>query len=104
MSVDIKIAPETVTAYLVGELDHHNISKIRKEIDYTIERSNPLEVVLDFTGVTFMDSSGIGLIMGRYKLAGELGAKVVVTGVTPSTAKVMKIAGLEQLVKIKVSQ
>ncbi len=102
MATDIKIAPDIVTAYLSGEIDHHNVAPMRREIDLMIEKNNPREVILDFSGVTFMDSSGIGLIMGRYKLAKEIGAVITITGVNSTTAKVMKVAGLEQLVTIKI--
>ena len=61
---------------ITEEIDDHNVKKIRGKADYEIERYMPKKVILDFDSVTFMDSAGIGLIIGRYKLANIIGAKV----------------------------
>ncbi|MEF9982954.1 MAG: STAS domain-containing protein [Oscillospiraceae bacterium] len=101
MSVSINIAPESITAYLNGEIDHHSAAVIRENIDSAIEKNRPNELMLDFSGVTFMDSSGIGLVMGRYKLMSEINGSVTLTGLNKTTEKIMKIAGLEKLVKLQ---
>ena len=62
-------------------------------------QNRPKQLILDFTGVGFMDSSGIGLVMGRYKLAQELGAELRLCGLTASTKRVMQIAGMDKLAK-----
>ncbi len=97
MAVEIKNTGEVLTAYLGGEIDHHSAAALRSEIDSAIELNMPTMVILDFSGVSFMDSSGIGLIMGRYKIVSKSGAKLHVSGVTPQNYKVMKLAGLERL-------
>ena len=97
MAVEIKSMGEVLTAYLSGEIDHHSAAFIRGEIDSEIELNMPSMVILDFSGVSFMDSSGIGLIMGRYKVISKMGGKLHVSGVTPQNYKVMKLAGLERL-------
>ena len=61
MSVEINVTGEVVTAYLAGELDHHTAKEMREAIDAAIELNMPTLVILDFKGITFMDSSGIGL-------------------------------------------
>ena len=97
MAVEIKTTGEVLTAYLGGEIDHHSAAGVRSEIDMAIELNMPSMVILDFSGVSFMDSSGIGLIMGRYKIVSKSGGKLHVSGVTPQNYKVMKLAGLERL-------
>ncbi len=97
MAVEIKNTGEVLTAYLSGEIDHHSAAGVRNEIDSAIELNMPSMVILDFSEVSFMDSSGIGLIMGRYKIVSKSGAKLHVRGVTPQNYKVMKLAGLERL-------
>lgn len=57
-----------LTVWLTGELDHHSARMMREQIDAAVERTRPSVLRLDFSGVGFMDSSGIGLIMGRYRL------------------------------------
>ena len=101
MSVEIEYSPEVVTAYLEGEIDHHTSKDIRARIDEAVQRQKPSLLILDFRDVTFMDSSGIGLIMGRYKLLQLIGGKLRVTNVTKQTSKVMKLAGLDRLAVIE---
>lgn len=97
MSVRIYLTEENMTAYLIGELDHHSAKAIREEIDDTAQRAHPQTLILDFKDVTFMDSSGIGLVMGRYSLMQELEGELRVTGQSSHIRKVMKLAGLDRL-------
>ncbi len=91
---------QILTAFIFGEIDHHTASSIRTEIDMRIEKEKPKELELDFAKVSFMDSSGIGLVMGRYKLMSEKGGVVRVLNPPPPIKRVMTIAGLNRLVKI----
>ena len=97
MPVRVYLTDENMTAYLMGEIDHHSAKAIREEIDETAGRAHPEELILDFKDVTFMDSSGIGLVMGRYALMQELGGTLRVTGQSAHIRKVMKLAGLDRL-------
>lgn len=98
MSVNLKIDENSVTACLYGEIDHHSAVKLREEIDCAVESSYPEVLVLDFGGVTFMDSSGIGLVMGRWKLMQALSGKVTIENAPPFIKKVMRMAGIEKLI------
>ncbi len=100
MSVKITVNGEVVTAFLDGEIDHHTASVMRNEIDAAVEKNIPTMLVLDFRDVSFMDSSGIGLVMGRYKVLKPLGAELHVTNTSPQIGKVMKLAGLDRLAKM----
>lgn len=101
MSVQIYLADEIMTAYLGGEIDHHSAKSIREEIDDTAQRARPDMLVLDFREVSFMDSSGIGLVMGRYSLMQELGGELKVVNLSGHIKKVMKLAGLDRLAVIE---
>lgn len=101
MSVEINVTGEVVTAYLSGELDHHTAKDMRESIDNAIELNMPSLLVLDFSGVTFMDSSGIGLVMGRYRNLQKTGASLHISGASQSIYKVMKLAGIEKLAKLE---
>lgn len=89
-----------LTAFLSGEIDHHSAKEIRKEIDINVQKLNPTNLYLDFSKVDFMDSSGIGLVMGRYKLQSERGGKVFIQNPPPLIKKVMLVAGINKLAKI----
>ena len=88
---------DTLTVYLSGELDHHGAGKLRDEIDMAIERAKPKELVLNFADIHFMDSSGIGFVMGRYRLMTSLGGTVRLTGLSDRMERVMRLAGLDRL-------
>lgn len=100
MSVKIQFDGETLYCQLNGEIDHHTTLPIRLDIDDRIENCRPQKTVLDFTDVTFMDSSGIGLVMGRYKLLSEFNGKLEVTGLSNNAYKVMRLAGLDRIATI----
>lgn len=101
MSVEINIKGEVMTAYLSGELDHHSAAAMREIIDSAAELNMPSLLVLDFSRISFMDSSGIGLVMGRYRNLAKRGAKLHISGTSPQIYKVMRLAGLERLATLE---
>lgn len=101
MAVEINVTGEVVTAYLSGELDHHTAKQMREAIDNAVELNMPSLLVLDFSGVSFMDSSGIGLVMGRYRNLQKTGAALHISGTSAGIYKVMKLAGIEKLAKLE---
>lgn len=101
MAVRIDQTEKVVTAYLLGDIDHHTAKDMREEIDSTIERVKPEILILDFKDVLFMDSSGIGLVMGRYKIMQTVGGSVQVTNTSSQIGKVMRLAGLDRLAVIQ---
>ena len=86
---------------LIGEVDHHTSEKIRKRADYEIEIHIPKKVIFDFSKVSFMDSSGIGMIIGRYKLVSMFGGKLVISNVNPITKKMLEMSGVLNIIKIE---
>jgi len=86
---------KTLTALLSGELDHHGASLLRETIDERISAAAPAVLILDFASVTFMDSSGIGLILGRHKLVSAMGGIVVVQNAPPNIKRTLAVAGIE---------
>lgn len=85
---------------ITEEIDDHSVQKIRRRADYEIERHMPRKVVFDFNCVTFMDSAGIGLVIGRYKFANLLGAKLEIANLTPSVKKIFEMSGMLKLIPI----
>ena len=82
------------------EIDDCSVQKIRRRADYEIERYMPRKVVFDFNSVTFMDSAGIGLIIGRYKFTNMLGGKLEVANLTQSVKKIFEMSGLLKLIPV----
>ena len=83
-----------------GEIDHHTAAAIRQGIDATLFEKRPKTLILDLSAVSFMDSSGLGLIMGRYSVMKELGGEMTVWNPSPETRAILTLAGMERLVKI----
>ncbi len=106
MNVTIESSGSVVIAYLIGEIDHHTAADVRKKIDDVINYKKPMHLILDFKNVTFMDSSGIGLVMGRYRLLQSLsiGTSLEIKNVTPQSKKIMELAGLGRVAVIREVQ
>ena len=100
MSIKINVTGEVVTAYLSGEIDHHTAKELRETIDNAVELNMPSLLVLDFKDVNFMDSSGIGLVMGRYRNLSKTGAELHITQAPPTILKMFKLAGIERLARV----
>ncbi len=101
MPVTFKIKKHILTAFIKGEIDHHTAPEIRECIDDAFVMTESAELlVLDFSDVTFMDSSGVGLVMGRYRLAAGSGKKLKVDNLSPRDYKIMKMSGIEKLAEI----
>lgn len=82
------------------EIDDHNVQKIRGKVDYEIERYMPKRIIFDFDSVSFMDSAGIGLMIGRYKFATMLGAKVEMINVQGNVKRIFEMSGILRLIPI----
>ena len=94
-------APKRIlTVFLSGELDHHTSRSIREQVDIAITKHRPALLVLDFSRVTFMDSSGIGLIMGRYRLISDFGGDILVANPPEGILKLLKLGSVERIVRI----
>ena len=100
MNIDIKSENGSAIAKLSGEIDHHNAKELRTQLDKFIISAQPPELIMDFKNITFMDSSGIGLIMGRSKLMKECGGRLEVRNSQPYIKRVLKLSGIERIVKI----
>ena len=100
--MDIKyIQEERMLVFNINEeLDHHIVESIRRKADYEIERYIPRKVIFNFDNVTFMDSAGIGLILGRYKSVSMLGGTLEITNTSEKLRKILTMSGLDKIINI----
>lgn len=91
---------KTLLVEITEEIDHHSTEKMRRLIDDDITRYMPRKVIFDFDSVTFMDSAGIGLIIGRYKFVNMLGGKLEVANLTESVKKIFEMSGILRLIPV----
>lgn len=80
------------------ELDHHTCSKIRNKIDSEIDFRLPKKLIFDFGDVGFMDSSGIGIVMGRYKNMKSIGGEAIIANTRPTIKRIFEMSGLNKIV------
>lgn len=85
-----------------SDIDHHSARRMREEIDRRLLEIRPHTLTLDFSSVGFMDSSGLGLILGRVERADGINASVMLTGLSPVIMKLIRLAGLERVKNLTV--
>lgn len=99
--LDTKYKNNILTVNLKGEIDHNSAAKLRTAIDSQINALRPKMLELDFSKVGFMDSSGIGLIMGRYRSMGLIGGKIKVVNVPENIGRIISLSGISALGVLK---
>ncbi len=97
----INVNGDILTARLDGEIDHHSAPSVRNTVDEAVFMYSPKKLVLDFSDITFMDSSGVGLIMGRYKLLSGKNGTVEVRGLKKRDKRIVEMSGLKKLIEIR---
>ena len=101
MKVKYNTLDKLLVLELTEEIDHHTTEKIRRRADYEIQRHIPRKTIFDFSGVTFMDSAGIGMVIGRYKVISMLGGKVAMINVKPNVRKIFEMSGILKIIPIE---
>ena len=96
-----KFSNGVLTIRLGGEIDHHSAVNVRTALDEEIARLRPQRTVLDLAEIEFMDSSGLGLIMGRYSLMQKLGGTLSVKSPNERLMKIFDLAGLGRIIQIE---
>lgn len=99
MEVLYEVRGENLYVYLPEELDHHNARIITEQSDWYIISNSLRNVIFNFKRTVFMDSSGIGVIMGRYKLVNGFGGEITVTNISEAIDRIFTISGLYKIVK-----
>ena len=94
MEMTYRAENRQLTISLKGELDHHAARGVMDSIDRCMEQNLPVKTVLDLGGLTFMDSSGIGVVMGRYNTVRIAGGNIYVTGCDPYVERLLEMAGI----------
>ena len=89
-----------LTLKIEEEIDEHATEKLRRKIDNEITRFLPRKVIFDFSNVTFMDSAGIGMLLGRYKIIKMLGGQLELLNVNKQIEKVFEISGILKIIPL----
>lgn len=100
MEIELTGEKRLLTVRIDGELDHHRADELRVSIERELRRTGAINVAFDFSEVTFMDSSGIGVIMGRYKTVRALGGRIVIFGMPKEIERIVRMAGIDNIADI----
>lgn len=92
---------DTLRVRLEGELDHCAAAKLRERLEARLEDRSIRRLHLDFSGVSFMDSSGIGMIIGRYKTMAARGGSVSASGLHPPVDRLFRMGGLHRIIEVE---
>ena len=98
-----KIKKGILVAKLTGELDHHTAGSVRDTLDRLIMGGTVKHILFDFSSLSMMDSSGVGMIIGRYKLISPDGGKISIFATGKNVLKLLKMSGVEKIAPIKES-
>jgi stage II sporulation protein AA (anti-sigma F factor antagonist) len=99
MGVKFSRKDYTLIVKVDGDLDHHEAEKVKRAIDEEYEKKNCTNIIFDFKNLAFMDSSGIGVIIGRYKKVKNNGGKVAIANVNQHLKKLIEVSGLLRIIK-----
>lgn len=99
MTISCSKKKDTLIARLDGELDHHHSDQVREELDNKLEDESIKNLVFDLENLRFMDSSGIGVFIGRYKKISKRGGKTCVANISPHLQKIIQLSGLLRIIK-----
>ena len=97
---DSEFTGDALKIKLRGELDHHSAVAIRTQIDDMIKSKRPQKLNIDMSVIDFMDSSGLGLIMGRYTLLGRLGGRLIIEHPSAAARRMITLAAMERVIEI----
>ncbi|WP_297436297.1 anti-sigma F factor antagonist [uncultured Clostridium sp.] len=100
MYIDFKSKGKLLIVELSGELDHHSAQEVRTKVDDRLDRLDVKKLIFDFSEVSFMDSSGIGVIIGRYKKLSIRNGIVGIASVSGSIKRIFELSGIFKIIKV----
>ena len=101
MIVEFNKEDKKIIFKLTEDIDQHTVEKVRRKMDNEIKGYSPRKVVFDFSNISFMDSAGIGMVLGRYKLAKMLNGNLEIINVNKSMKKIFDMSGVSRIIDIK---
>lgn len=96
----LELKGNRLVVHLPAELDHHYTEELRREIDYVVQEKPVTEVEFDFSKTVFMDSAGIGMILGRYKLMNALDGRIITSHMSGQIGRILSLSGIQRYVHL----
>ncbi|MDQ6599530.1 anti-sigma F factor antagonist [Bacillus salipaludis] len=104
LNIELEIKHDVLCIRLSGELDHHTADELREQAANAIDRNEIRHIVLNLEQLTFMDSSGLGVILGRYKQIKQVHGEMVVCAISPAIQRLFDMSGLFKIIKMEPTE
>lgn len=104
LQIDLTTNRDVLIIRLVGELDHHTADMVRSQVEEKIESEGIRHILLNLEELSFMDSSGLGVILGRYKHISQLGGKMIICAISSSVYRLFELSGMFKILKVVDSE
>lgn len=101
MEINYSKKDKLLKVEITEEIDHHIVERIRRKVDDEITRHMPRKTVFDFDRVSFMDSAGIGMIIGRYKMMKLIGGETEIVNISPNVKRILEMSGINKIISMK---
>lgn len=99
LQINMRVEQDVLIIRLQGELDHHAAENLREQIEQHMESQPIQHILLNLKELSFMDSSGLGVMLGRYKRVSQLGGEMIVCSISPEVQRLFKLSGLFKILK-----
>ena len=100
MDLLFKRKNKTLIILITGDIDHHTSKELRRQTESALMQLGGRNIIFGFENVTFMDSSGIGMLIGRYKQLQVFGGRIAIAGAQGKTAEILQLSGLKDLLPL----
>ncbi|OZM57134.1 anti-sigma F factor antagonist [Lottiidibacillus patelloidae] len=104
LRINLEVKVNVLCIRLEGELDHHTAEILRNDVHATLEKENIKHIVLNLESLSFMDSSGLGVILGRYKHIKNLGGEMIVCAISPEVKRLFEMSGLFKIIRLETDE
>jgi stage II sporulation protein AA (anti-sigma F factor antagonist) len=104
LNIDMEVKKDVLCIRLSGELDHHSTDELRKQAIHAIESYHIRHIILNLEDLSFMDSSGLGVILGRYKQVKQLQGEMVVCAISPPVQRLFDMSGLFKIIRLEPTE
>ena len=101
LNIDYSKKDKLLTVEITEEIDHHIVEKIRRKVDDEITRYMPRKTIFDFSRVTFMDSAGIGMLIGRYKMMKLIGGSLEIVNISQTVRRILEMSGINKIIPME---
>ncbi|QED48500.1 anti-sigma F factor antagonist [Cytobacillus dafuensis] len=104
LTIHLEVKKDVLCIRLSGELDHHSADELREKATKAIEDYEIHHIVLNLEKLTFMDSSGLGVILGRYKQIKQIHGEMVVCAISPAVQRLFEMSGLFKIIRLEPTE